>query len=133
MTENTATTEVVDTSVGNVSPDRELRHKVRHTLFRANEALVGQPGLTPEQQVERAEASIMLAQEALTDLETLRTLLVNRDFEKFQEVRTDKSESDGQSDGESNGPGSGIIGFLVIGPADDSDDDDPDAELFGQD
>ncbi|HEY5784121.1 MAG TPA: hypothetical protein VIT65_05040 [Microlunatus sp.] len=130
MTENTATTEVVDTGVGNVSPDRELRHQVRHTLFRANEALIGEPGLTQEQQVERTETSIMLAQEALTALETLRTLLVNRDFEKFQAGR-DKSQE------ESGHGGGGIIGFLVIGPADDSDDDDsdddPDAELFGQD
>lgn len=118
MTESTTTTEVVDISEGNVSPDRALRHSIRDSLNTASWVLTGRSGLTKDQQVERATKALEAVQTAVAELDTLCTLLANRDFEKFQTVRTDKSEADSQSDDD-----------------DDSDDDsdDDDTELFGQD
>lgn len=120
-TENTTEAPVestVDTSPGNTSPDAGLRHSIQYLLRLATSALCGEPGLTQEQQVDRVTKAMMAAETAVADLATLKTLVANRDFEKFQATRDRAAEQ------EADKPTGGIIGFLVVAMGDDSDDDD---------
>lgn len=125
MTETT-TTEVpaIDTAPGNTSSGRAIRHQVRHLAAEVLRAVEGRKGLTQDQQVERIIRGLTAAETMVAELTTLKTLLANRDWEKFQADKPAAPESDGEG-------GGGFIGFLVVGPADgdnDGDDDiDPDA------
>ena len=126
-TENTtteATTEApaIDTSPGNTSPDAGLRHSIQYLLRLASGCLRGEPGLSQEQQVERVTKALMAAETAVADLGTLKTLVTNRDFEKFQATRDRSAEQ------EADKPTGGIIGFLVVAMGDDSEDDDDNDE-----
>jgi hypothetical protein len=121
---DTTTTEVpestLDTSPGNTSPDAGLRHSIQYLLRLASGCLRGEPGLSQEQQIERVTKAMLAAETAVADLGTLKTLVTNRDFEKFQATRDRSAEQ------EADKPTGGVIGFLVVAMGDSSDDSDDD-------